>query len=267
MPAGRLGARNWSFVRSIAALLGALTLSSIAGCGAAASGPKARTRPRVEPRDTRLVHEDCVVPATGAAAEDINGDGRSDRRTAHEGSRARCRTLDFNYDGAVDAWVYLDEAGRVRRREHDYDGDGSVDEISLYQAGVLVEQHRCTSRARKLDTWHYFAAGQVARTERDSNGDDYIDQWWEYPDRRAADCPVIHSDVDGDGQPDPGATVDVCRDRYGGGEAEGARGAEDPSGVGELPSEVPPAAEGGESESAPAADDGASPPPVPREEP
>jgi hypothetical protein len=40
-----------------------------------------------------------------------------------------------------------------------------------------------------------------------------VDQWWEYPDGRSEDCPLIHSDVDGDGHPDPGATVDVCQNQ------------------------------------------------------
>jgi hypothetical protein len=221
--------------------LGALLAVGVFGqlaCGAASGlDRKARGPAPIEPRDTRLVHEDCPVAAAGTSAEDINGDGRPDRRTVSVGSRPRCRASDFNFDGVVDAWVYLDEAGKLRRRENDFDRDGNVDEVSLYAAGVIVEQQRATSRALKLDTWHYFNAGKLARSERDSNGDDYIDQWWEYPDQRTTDCPLIHSDVDGDGRPDPGATVDVCRDRYGAdGRAvdQGASG----SGVSEAPTEV-----------------------------
>lgn len=228
-------------LRSCIPVLGALaTVLSLGACGAfGTSGPKASGRTRVEPRDRRVVHEDCPVTAAGAVAEDINGDGRPDRRTAAGGkASAPCRALDFNFDGVIDAWVYLDEAGRVRRRENDYDSDGSVDEVSLYRAGVLVEQQRVTGRAGKLDTWHYFEAGKMARTERDSNGDDYIDQWWEYPAEREPDCPLIHSDVDGDGRPDPGATVDLCRDRYAAGASAAAEAVERSDAVGELPTEV-----------------------------
>jgi hypothetical protein len=204
-------------------------------------GRKAKGRPRIEPRDTRLIHEDCPGTGPGTDGEDIDGDGRPDRRTASVGSRVRCRMLDFNFDGTVDTWVYLDDAGQLRRRENDFDSDGSVDEVSLYRAGVLVEAQRVTTRAGKLDTWHYFAAGKLARTERDSNGDDYIDQWWEYPDQRPADCPLIHSDVDGDGQPDLGATVDVCRDRYSGEPSAPAAASE--RGVSEAPTELEPPVE------------------------
>jgi hypothetical protein len=199
------------------------------------------------PRETRLTHEDCPVSGAGAGAEDVNGDGRPDRRTHSEGARLQCAALDFNFDGVVDAWVYLDDAGKVRRRENDYDQDGNADEIALYHAGVLAEQQRSTVQTGKLDTWHYFSGGKLSRSERDANGDDYIDQWWEYPESRSRDCPLIHSDVDGDGRPDPGATVDVC----GGG---GAAAAESetldapPTGISEAPTEVDaakPAAPGG----------------------
>lgn len=192
-----------------AVMTGALFACAWVGAG----GPKASAAARIEPRDTRLIHEDCPLVGSAATSEDINGDGRPDRRSVFGTSTVSCRALDFDFDGRVDAWVYLDPSGQVRRREHDFDRDGIADEIALYERGVLVEQRRATSRAGKLDTWHFFVGGKLARTERDSNGDDYVDQWWDYPERRSRDCPLIHSDVDGDGRPDPGATVDVCRNR------------------------------------------------------
>jgi hypothetical protein len=145
--------------------------------------------------------------------------------------------MDFNFDGVIDAWVYLDPAGRSRRRENDYDKDGQVDEISIYTGGILVEQRRSTALAGKLDTWQYYASGKLTRAERDSNGDDYVDQWWEYPAGRSVECPLIHSDVDGDGRPDPGTTVDVC-----GGHSAAATPVREPvakeSGVGDVPTEI-----------------------------
>jgi hypothetical protein len=224
-------------VERLVGLLSALCFLAPTGCAiGAAEGPKAKPR-RVAPRDTRLVHEDCPVSGAGAGTEDVNGDGRPDRRTHSEGARLACATLDFNFDGVVDAWMFLDEAGKVRRRENDYDHDGNADEIALYSAGVLVEQQRSTVHTGKLDTWHYFSGGKLSRSERDANGDDYIDQWWEYPESRSRDCPLIHSDVDGDGRPDPGATVDVCG-------GSGAAGTETetldapPTGISEAPTEV-----------------------------
>ena len=36
-----------------------------------------------------------------------------------------------------------------------------------------------------------------------------IDQWWEYP---KPGCPLIHADVNNDGRPDPGATINYCKE-------------------------------------------------------
>lgn len=215
-------------------------LALVLGCGAAAPEAKGPARPTVQAKDTRILHEECPVNDGGTQKEDVNGDGRPDRMTVAISGGA-CRALDFNFDGAIDAWVYLDSKGSVRRRENDYDRDGRVDEVSLYQAGVLSERDRATTLGGKLDTWHYYTAGKVARTERDSNGDEFVDQWWEYPDGRPEECPVIHSDVDGDGRPDPGATVDVCREQYVPGARDGQRPAPaTPTGVTDVPTEVQP---------------------------
>lgn len=187
---------------------------AVMGCAGSGAGPKAASGSGPTPRDTRILHEDCPLDDSGAVAEDINGDGRPDRTTLSEGGRVLCRALDFNFDGLIDAWTYLDERGQVRRRESDYDRDGRIDEIALYEAGVLTERQRATTLSGKLDTWQHYRAGKVASAERDANGDEYVDQWWEYPDQRPPECPLIHSDVNGDGRPDPGATVDVCKDQY-----------------------------------------------------
>jgi hypothetical protein len=199
------------------------------GCAGSGAGPKAATGTGPVARDTRIQHEDCALDDSGAVAEDINGDGRPDRTSLSDGGRVSCRGLDFNFDGLIDAWVYLDESGQVRRRESDYDRDGRVDEVALYQAGILTERQRATTLAGKLDTWQHYRNGKVASAERDSNGDDYVDQWWEYPEQRPPECPLIHSDVNGDGRPDPGATVDVCKDRYVPASRDGSKPGADPA--------------------------------------
>jgi hypothetical protein len=156
-------------------------------------------------RDTRIVHESC-----GSGEEiDANGDRRPDVVIAKSGGREVCRAVDLNFDGTMDSWIYRDGGGQIRRRETDYDRDGRVDEIAVYQGGVIVEKQRATTLANKLDTWQFFKGGALARTERDADGDEVVDQWWEY---QKPGCPTIHSDVDGDGRPDPGATVDYCKE-------------------------------------------------------
>jgi hypothetical protein len=225
------------------------------GCAGGAAGRRAASASGPTPRETRIVHEDCAVDDSGAVAEDVNGDGRPDRRTVSEAGHVVCRALDFNFDGVIDTWVYLDASGRVRRRESDYDRDGRIDEVAIYKDGVLSERQRATTLAGKLDTWQHYRNGKVASAERDSNGDDYVDQWWEYPDQRSPDCPLIHSDVNGDGRPDPGATVDVCKDQYvptarDGEKAPGAGDSE--PGIGDVPTEVEPGAASPSSSSEPA---------------
>jgi hypothetical protein len=229
----RNGFRWWGQLISAAILVGACTMNS--------AGPRAGKHPGPAPRDTRIIHEDCALDGSAAVKEDLNGDGRPDRTTSIENGNPVCQALDFNFDGVIDAWVYFDAAGKVRRRESDYDRDGRVDEIALYRDGQLIERQRATALTGKLDTWQHYRNGKLTSAERDSNGDDYVDQWWEYPDERTSDCPLIHSDVNGDGQPDPGATVDVCRERYAPTARDGAppaaRGLDQP-GPGDLPTQV-----------------------------
>ena len=212
-------------------------------CAGTGAGPKPPNSSALAHRDTRIVHEECPVDEGGTLAEDVNGDGRPDRRTVSEAGRVVCRGLDFNFDGLVDAWIYFDAAGKVRRRESDYDRDGRIDEVAIYKDGALVERDRATTLSGKLDTWQHYRDGKVASAERDSNGDEYVDQWWEYPAQRSADCPLIHSDVNGDGRPDPGATVDVCKDQYvpAGRDGEKAPG-EERQGVSDVPTEMDPGA-------------------------
>jgi hypothetical protein len=212
----------------------------LSACSSGMQANVATNRRWVTAKDTRIVHEDCPLDGSNAERLDVNGDGRPDRTVVRIGGVERCRGLDLNFDGTIDAWVYLEPDGKVRRRESDYDRDGRIDEVALYSHGALIERQRATSLMGKLDTWQFYEADKVVRAERDSNGDDVIDQWWEYPAGRSADCPVIHSDVDGDGRPDPGATVDVCSEQHSPGARDGSGRAPAPGleGASDIPKEV-----------------------------
>jgi len=174
--------------------------STQAGAKSAEGGPQRR--------DTRVVHEDCDI--SSAEKLDANGDGKRDVWLVKSGGRETCRAVDLNFDGKVDGYSYFDGSGQLRRRERDYDRDGKIDEIQIYQAGSLTEQQRSTILAGRLDTWQFYQGGKLARTERDSDSDAIVDQWWEFAAGNEK-CPMIHSDVDGDGRPDPGATIDYCK--------------------------------------------------------
>ncbi len=173
------------------------------------SGPGANSAAGVTTRDTRVTHEACDTGSSSAEKIDANGDGKIDITIVRDGGREQCRAVDLNFDGVVDAYTYFDASGQMVRRENDYDKDGSVDEVSTFKAGQIAEKDQSTALAKRLDTWDFYQAGALVRTERDSNGDGIIDQWWEYP---KPGCPLIHADVNNDGRPDPGATIDYCKE-------------------------------------------------------
>ncbi len=177
------------------------------GCN---SGPGARSPDSsTGERDVRVIHEPCDTSGGSAERLDANGDGRPEVTIVREGGREVCRAVDLNLDGRVDVWVYLDEHGQLRRREYDFDRDGTIDQIVDYQGGVPVTGERATLLANRLDTWDYYQNGVLARSERDSDSDARIDQWWEYP---KPGCPMIHADANQDGRPDPGTTIDYCKE-------------------------------------------------------
>jgi hypothetical protein len=248
--------RSLVFSKSGYATLGAnalVLLVSLAevGCGGSSANGPGADNGEVTRRDIRVSHEDCSVGS--GEKMNIGGDSRPDIVIVKSGGREVCRSVDLNFDGTVDTWVYRDGQGNVSRRENDYDRDGRIDEIAIYQGGALAQKQRATTLVGRLDTWHFYQAGKLARTERDSDGDAIVDQWWEYPKPDQPECPLIHSDVDGDGRPDPGATVNVCGDSSGyvpperaGDKAAGTKF--DSAASGGLPTEVEekPASGGGE---------------------
>ena len=178
------------------------------GCNSA-NRPGVSTANGITTRDTGVTHEACDLASSGATKIDANGDGKPDVTIVRDGGRELCRAVDLNFDGVIDAYSYFDERGQLRRRENDYDKDGQIDEITLFKAGQIAERDQSTALPKHLDTWDFYQAGALVRTERDSNGDGVIDQWWEYP---KPGCPLIHADVNNDGRPDPGATIDYCKE-------------------------------------------------------
>jgi len=66
----------------------------------------------------------------------------------------------------------------------------------------------------KLDTWEEYQGGRLAKTERDSDGDGVIDEWWEFNRPDQPTCAIVVSDRNADGQPDPNTAVDMCGEGY-----------------------------------------------------
>src|SRR4051812_20204529 len=141
------------------------------GCNGAAGAGAASANGAITTRDTAVKHEACNTTASDAEKIDANGDGKPDITIVREGGREVCRAVDLNFDGVVDTYSYFDPSGALRRRESDYDKDGKIDEITSFKAGQIAEKDQSTALASHLDTWDFYQAGALVRTERDSNGD------------------------------------------------------------------------------------------------
>jgi len=96
-------------------------------------------------------------------------------------------------------------------RGYDNDGDGKVDEIRVSVNGKPRCYGEDTNHDGKIDTWDVMdESGNLTRRAHDSNGDGRVDQAWTFdPSRRG--CATVAPDLNGDGKPDPGSPIDICR--------------------------------------------------------
>jgi hypothetical protein len=195
-------------------VLGAILLGGAIDCGGGdmASSPKVA---QAAARPENLEHESCGGAGDRSESLDTNGDGKPDitryyDRSGHE----ECRVVDLNHDGKPDMYEYFDDGGRIRRREFCYDDSGAVNAVEFYDQGKLARRQYDISGRHRIDTWDWFDPGaQVdaktgrpahpTRRERDTKGDGHVDQWWTWDGDRL----TITIDRDGDGQPDPVATL------------------------------------------------------------
>jgi hypothetical protein len=198
--------RSLSCLRLALPLIGCASLL-VAACGAAA-GTSVAQPAASNGSDGRMPHELCDLKADAARGLDANGDGRPDVLTAPWRDGGTCRAVDLNFDGKIDVWVFMASSGSEVRREFDFDLDGQNDEVQEYKAGQMVRRYRSAGRPGHVDTWDWLDAGRLIRTERDADGNGVVDQWWDFA---APDCPVITSDRDGDGKPDPGSETRACK--------------------------------------------------------
>ncbi len=166
----------------------------------------------VERRVTELVHEPCDLTAKDNVVLDVDANGKPEVIRVMEGGREVCRAVDINLDSVIDLFIYSDAAGNERRRESGFDRDTLPDEVSLFEAGVLVRKERETNNDRKIDTWDYYQNGVLVREERDASGDGFVSQWWTFNRPGEPGCAIVQSDTDGDGRPNPDSEVDLCAD-------------------------------------------------------
>ncbi len=191
------------------ATAGIMAGAAVAGCSESAVATTGPTAPRAADsvRSTAIIHESCEPSGRRVVKTDVNGDGKTDITKVFEGSQELCRFSDLNRDGKPDLYQYFDSAGQLRRREADFDDNGVMNLIEIFEGGKLVRRELDTTNQGRIDTWDTFdpATGKIVKRERDATSDGRIDQWWTFEGDRV----TIAMDRNGDGEPDPEATVTV----------------------------------------------------------
>jgi hypothetical protein len=102
-------------------------------------------------------------------------------------------------------------------RGYDRTGDGKIDEVRITFKG----KERCygedTNHDGVIDTWDLMDEhGNLIKRASDVNGDGRLDQSWTFDPTRKG-CATVAADTDGDGKPEPGGTIDICRQLTDGG--------------------------------------------------
>jgi hypothetical protein len=196
--------------------LSVLALALVASCTSADPDQNKPTTPTGnEKRDTEIKHEACDGNSASAVKVDVKGLGKPGITHVMKGDKEVCRIVDLNLDGNPDSFIYYEADGKTeRRRESDFDRDGRPDEIAISEHGQITLKLRETNFDNKLDTWDYYDAGRLAKSERDTDGDGIIDQWWTYNNPAKPKCAVVATDHNADGKPDPDSVVDLCGEAY-----------------------------------------------------
>ncbi len=155
----------------------------------------------------KVQHWPC--DAAKASQVERRADGKVTRYTTSSGGY-ECEAVDLNGDGKIDRYTYR-ERGVVVRIESAYGRDGRVDEVQNFRDGALYRKDREMNLDGKFDTWDFYEDGKLVRRDRDTDGDGRVDQWWTFPDPSKLECPVVATDKDGDGRPDVGSELDMCK--------------------------------------------------------
>jgi hypothetical protein len=146
-------------------------------------------------KDTMM--PDPIAPTAGGGASivekgDVSGDGKPDvwgyykevPDPANPKVTAKIlvkKEADLNFDGRKDILREFDDEGVLRREEVDLDFDGNLDEMVVYDKGILREKHIFRSGSSRPFIWKFFEEGKMNRMDRDDNGDgraDYCELWY-----------------------------------------------------------------------------------------
>lgn len=90
------------------------------------------------------------------------------------------KEADLNFDGRKDITRDFDADGVLSREEADLDYDGVIDQVNLYDQGILVEK-RVYRGEGLIFMWKYYEEGKMVRLGRDDDSDgrpDYCELWY-----------------------------------------------------------------------------------------
>ena len=222
MKTAKTAIRSASMVCALALGLSACGGSAKLGAGSVATPglKEARQAGRSKPMvsggegDLSVLAKKCegTDPRHEVSEYDTSGDDLPDVRKVFlrvgEGTLARlvliCRESDLNSDGAKDVIRYYTEDGRPLREEADRNFDGVMDQITIFQEGMIQRQEFDSQGDGKVDTKIFFDQGRPLRAERDLKARSTPEKWmpdrWEYfEDGRVV---RMGTDLDGDGTVD-----------------------------------------------------------------
>lgn len=173
------------------ALVLVVAFAFVAGCSS--SGGKKTDKPV----PTLDMAPEPIVPGQssgGLTVEkgDVDGDGRADVWNYFKeipvpdepGATKRVlvkKEADLDHDGRKDITRTMDDEGVLLQVEADLDFDGHVDQVNVYDKGILTEKRIYKIGEGRVFIWKFFTDGKLNRMNRDENGDgrpDYCELWY-----------------------------------------------------------------------------------------
>lgn len=188
-----------------------------AGCAGASESVESNTADRAAAEATSRKGTgdprcDATDPAREVSEYDTSGDEIPDVRKvfARVGPPSAnrivmiCREADINGDGTKDVVRIYDDEGRSVREDNDRNFDGKIDQLSIFQSGVIVRHEFDDNFDGRIETRTYFENGKPLRVERDLAGRSTPEQWrpdrWEYFENGRT--VRMGTDLDGDARVD-----------------------------------------------------------------
>jgi hypothetical protein len=149
----------------------------------------------------RKRHGNLTTDGLSVEATDLNQDDEPDQWVYKSADAAVRNERDMNFDGRVDLWQHLDEAGNVVEEEMDLDLDGRIDVVAYYKDGVVTRKAMSVNFDDKFSIVKFYNKdGALLRVERDQNGDGTADIFEYYNENGQRER--VGWDNTGDGSPD-----------------------------------------------------------------